>query len=255
MENPIGDFLSKQRSVQTYQIEKTVTNVSSAYSVYKSFFGAVLGVAIGLFFFFVGGVKLIGAGIVLVSILIPVGTIWNRRRMMNAFNNSRTGVSTTTAVNNSVALDETIVDYVAGVMATGMRAGTLTIGGAGLLKAPENAIVLTDKNIWFIYIPVPGGDAAIGEGLGVQQLNWMFSYNDLQNKFKKILNTGGLQALVNTHPTNFSIPLNNLAKVETNMMGNLVFIDKQGKKYPYGVRKSEDKEKLKSLFKNYMQAA
>jgi hypothetical protein len=248
--DPIKDFLKQDRSGQIYQAEKTVANVRSAYGIFRSFIGGVVFFALGLFFFLIAKITLIGLGLMLFGILIPFLSIWNRSREMSALK----GAYTPAPVQAAVPADEVIIDHIAGVSATGMYAATFVLGGGGAMRAPQNCIVLTNKNVWFIYVPMPGGDV-ITEHTNVAEMNAMFSKADVEAGFQKLVSQGGLGALIGTHPTNSSIALSDL-KTSTGTFTGFVFTDKKsGKDVSFASMldmHQEAAEKFKALFAPYM---
>jgi hypothetical protein len=251
--DPIKNFLNQNRSDQIYKVEQLGTNISTGYSLFKAVQGAIGFVIFGLFFIIFVKIYWLGLLSIIVGVALPFLSYANRKREMASLATSQAKAEATQTPTTAVVVpaDETVVDHVAGVMATGMRAATLVIGSAGARSAPENCIILTNKNIWFVYVPLPGANV-ITEHTDMAGADWLLAQKDIESKFQSLFSEGGLSALVNTNVKNFSIPLNELNQVSFSMMGNIVFTNMGGKEFTYGVRQAEDRERLKQLFASYL---
>lgn len=241
-------FFGKNRSEQIFAADKLVQNVSTVYNIFNSIIVGIGFVVLGIMFYRTAGIPIIGILLIVAGIGFPVLALRQRRQVMSALSGNVAAPVTNPIV---VPQDETVVGYVSGVMAVGLKAATLVIGAAGPMAAPENAIVRTNKNVWFVYVPLPGSDVFAGGG-NMAMYNFMLAQKDIESGLNTLL-AQGLSALVNTSKKNFGLPLTLLKSVNFNMMKNVVFTDVNGNKYTYGVP-TEGQERVRELFKDYIAA-
>lgn len=151
--------------------------------------------------------------------------------------------------------EEKVVTTVAGII------GTFAIGaplirsksllGVGEILHPENSIVVTERHVLFIYVPLSGGDKIVSD-VDIGLFDWLLAKKDAESKLNEMLSSMSLEQIYQGHPKNFGISLDNIAKIKfSNWRRNVTFITKDDKKYSYGIRAKEDYTKLKKVFTKY----
>jgi hypothetical protein len=239
--------------------QRAITNVSTAYGIWSGVQALLLCSILGLVVIFLMKLVLIGVGIIAFGVMFFTVSIASRKKAMKMMDASAEHAANPVQTNNAIPADEVMVDYVVGVLAVGMRAASFGTFGGVTASHPENAIILTNKNVRFVYVPIAGGEVLSAPASDVLNVvtgvGSLFVQGDIEEKLKSILSTGGLPALANTDAKNFAIPLENLSEVKFNILGNAVFVDTAGKEYSYGLSKAENKEKIQRFFANYIKQA
>lgn len=149
----------------------------------------------------------------------------------------------------SVSPEESVVFQLPGVMRAGWGIRSTTgMSGVGEVRHPENTLILTNKNVLLLYIPLSGADKVItGTDLGV--VNWLLASKDIANKLSEMLQSQTLDQIFKSDQRNFGISLENLAKVDFGSWTQTIsLLTKSGQKYSYSVRNKEDYEKAKQVF-------
>jgi len=111
---------------------------------------------------FAGGFAYIGVpwyiciGIVVVALLFFVLSIIRYLRISAAVSD-KTGTEETTAETADISLDpgEFLVDTIPAVMRYG-ETRSIEVLGTGRILTPENALIITNKAVWAITVPMPG---------------------------------------------------------------------------------------------------
>ncbi|KKQ43391.1 MAG: hypothetical protein US60_C0003G0035 [Microgenomates group bacterium GW2011_GWC1_37_8] len=74
----------------------------------------------------------------------------------------------------SIGVDEKVIDYIVGIMRTGLELREAAYLGTGKIRHPENALLVTDHQIIFIVVPVKGADKLIAE-TDIAMWQWLLS--------------------------------------------------------------------------------
>jgi hypothetical protein len=106
---------------------------------------------------------------------------------------------------------ENIVGYIAGVMKAGFHIRGYSFLGTGKVYDPENAIVITNKRVLFITVPMPGGDKMIAN-IDVPLLQSLIARKDIENKLKEMLSSMPLKQILESHPKNYFINILDIKK-------------------------------------------
>jgi hypothetical protein len=128
----------------------------------------------------------------------------------------------------------------------------VSFGGTGEINHPENAIIITDKNIIFIYVPIAGGGNILG-GLDVAEQTFYLPMvrEEIRNKANALVAQKTIPQIYESYGKNFVIPFTNFSQVEFgDLRRNIVFITKDNKKHSYQVSGQEEFIKLKQIFQN-----
>lgn len=77
--------------------------------------------------------------------------------------------------------DEKIVGYITGIMrtASGLKIRAIPFPAVGEVRSPENAIIITNKNILFIVVPLPGADKNL-DGFDIPMMEWLTAEKDIR---------------------------------------------------------------------------
>lgn len=147
--------------------------------------------------------------------------------------------------------NEIIKGYYAGIMKAGFGIRSVSTLGAGKIRNPENAIILTDKQVLIVYVPVDGGNKQIMD-VDAGMWQWMLSKKGIEDKLRSILSTVPLSDFVQSSSYNFGIRYEDILKVEFGKLNrNIKFVTKS-ENYSYSVRDKDDFESMKQIFANFV---
>ena len=126
-----------------------------------------------------------------------------------------------------------------------VKAGRPGVYGVGVIADTENTLILTDRRILFIAVPVNGEGLSLG-GADVSGLHSIFNKKGIEKTGSEMLRKMNLQQILRFNPANFEIPLESVSEVKMGWFGTMKIIDANGKKYRYTIRK-HDRDQLKKF--------
>lgn len=147
-------------------------------------------------------------------------------------------------------ITEKIIDYIAGIM-NAKGATSYSFLGKGKVFHPETAMIITNKRLLLIVIPLPGAGEVIGNtNISLWQL--MFAKKDIEAKLKKMISKMTLQQILNSNPKNYSIDISNISKAKISFFTKtLILTTQDNHTYKYSIRDNKDREKIKNLLKQF----
>jgi hypothetical protein len=147
-----------------------------------------------------------------------------------------------------VAPDEAVNGYITGIRRVGKGSGSYAVFGTGEVSAPENAIVLTNRNIWLVTVPLEGAGHIVA-GTDISQYQWMHSGEVIENKLLEMMGAMALGDLIRSCGRHMVLPLGGIADIVLKDSSQMVtFITRDNKKYSYCMRYPKDYQKAKALF-------
>lgn len=189
----------------------------------------------GFFIFFILVMLALGARNIIVTSLINI----NKPRLHEA---SRIGIS--------VDEDEKITGLIAGILKTGfgIRSNASFFRAQVNINNPENAILLTDKHIHFVWVPITGSDQAIGSfDLGI--FDFVAQRKNILDKLNQMITTMTLSQILQSDNRNFSLLLSNIQKAtSSDFQHKITFVTNDNQKYSYSIRDNDDYQRLKQTF-------
>lgn len=156
------------------------------------------------------------------------------------------------AITNSIEIapDEKVADCIAGITRAGWGVHSVEVLGAGENKMPENAMLITNKQVIFIVVPVLGADKIIA-GADISESQWLYSKKKIEENLREIVATVPLEQIIKSHHRNFALPLSEI-KVQfgSGLFKNNISFLCGSKKYNYSLRDMKDIERTKTIFKD-----
>lgn len=148
-------------------------------------------------------------------------------------------------------IKEVLVDCIAGIM-NAKGATSYSFLGKGKVFHPENAMIITNKRIILVLVPLPGAGEVVGStNISLWQL--MLAKKEIEKKLKQMLATMSLQQIIESNPKNYSIDISNIKKAKFAFLTqNLVLTTKDNQTYKYSIKDKKDREKAKNIFKQFM---
>jgi len=147
--------------------------------------------------------------------------------------------------------EEHLVHTIPAVMQYG-KTRSVAVLGSGQVLTPENALLITNKAIWALTVPLPGADKVV-VGTDIGQWQWMYAWQDITDQLYEMLSSLPLEEVLKQGRGKRLLKLSELKEVKTlPFTFALRFIGCNGKKYGYSVRVKEDYQKAKEFFKYKM---
>ena len=179
------------------------------------------------------------------AILLILSLWWSLRRIQK--------VNLEIASEGSVVVteDERLNDKIVGIMRTGLGLRGFEFLGTGKVYTPENTILITNKQIIFIVIPVKGAGKLIS-GTDISMWQWLMSKSKLSETLNSLLKSKSLSEIVKMHQQNFSIPLGHLKVSIGSKYTQKICFSYLTKKVCYSIRDKQDFNRAKNLFNSYL---
>jgi hypothetical protein len=155
--------------------------------------------------------------------------------------------------------DEAIEIAVAGIMRTGSvwEKGfnqrlmyEIPQSGRRLNPTAQNALLASDRRLYFIFVPVISADQWYARG---QAMRFMRDVQTIQAQLEQMLRTMSLEQIYTSHAINFAVNRSDVSRIEVQRTGSvsvqrLVFFDQDGGRLTVAVRNRPDLERLATYF-------
>lgn len=185
----------------------------------------------------------IGLGVLAFLALLMVLSVVHYKRISTPLSDQ--GQSGQSAAATNISGDETLQLQIGGIMSSGGVRSTSFLG-RGEVKDPQNALLVTNQAVYFIYVPVKGGDQMVN-GTDIGMANWTFGQGQIQDKLDNMLNQQPLQEVVNSDARNIRVPRVDIKEVKFSNLQRKITVKTASDKHSYSVRKKDDLENIKKL--------
>lgn len=187
----------------------------------------------------------IGLGVLAFLALLMVLSVVDYQRVSTPFPLPDQGQAGQSAAATGMSGDETLQLQIGGIMSSGGVRSTSFLG-RGEVKDPQNALLVTNQAVYFIYVPVKGGDQVVN-GTDIGAANWTLGQGEIQDKLDNMLNQQPLQEVVNSDARNIRVSRDEIKEVKFSNLQRKITVKTASGKHSYSVRKKDDLEKLKNL--------
>jgi len=203
---------------------------------------------------FAGGFAYIGVpwyiciGVAAVALLFFVLSIIRYLRISAAVSD-KADAGETKAEAFDISLDpgEFLVDTIPAVMRYG-ETRSVEVLGTGKILTPENALIITNKAVWAITVPMPGQHQIIS-GADAGKWQWMAAYEEIADKLNKMTASMTLQSLLEQCRAKRLMRLEEIKRARTLPMTYAISLMSSDKrKFGYSIRTKEDFLKAKKIF-------
>lgn len=150
----------------------------------------------------------------------------------------------------SVALEpgEVLVDTIPAVMQY-FTTRSVAVLGTGKVLTPENALVITNKAIWALTVPLPGVDKVVS-GSDIGSWQWMLAYKDISDKLQEMLMTFPFDEVLKQGRAKRLMGWEELKTAKSRPLSHDIrLIKSDGKTYRYSIRLKEDYLRAREIFK------
>src|SRR3989344_7477901 len=124
---------------------------------------------------------------------------------------------------------EKILDYIAGIMKIGFGIRGFEILGVGKIITSENSMIITDKRIIFVTVPLPGAEITIS-GVDIPMWQWLIAKKDIENKLKEMINSMSVKEIISSNSKNFYIDYGEIEKIKFGKFSRNIEIIKHNRK-------------------------
>ena len=222
--------------------------------LWKAFSLAVLLVVAAIYSFSYEMPAYIGLGLLLIAVLAVLISIVRLKRIASA-RLEPIGLDENALAENvgfqdaEPEADEILIASIPAVMEYG-KVRSVSVLGVGKVKIPENSLIITNKAIWAMTVPLAGADKVVADtDIGMWQ--WMVAYKDVIDGLAKMVAEMPLHELLQKGRARRLMSLDELKEVKDLPVSQAVtFIRTDGEKFGYSIRMKEDYLRARELFKN-----
>lgn len=224
---------------------KTIGIAKSAKGLASSIIWAAIITAASIYLMSIGIPKIIGFAIITVFAGIILIEALQLKRAYSV--DTRPDGSNDGCAQVGIQPDEVLEDYIAGIQRYGWGAGSYAVLGTGKNHTPENALLITNKNIWAVTVPLEGAGKVIS-GTDISMWQCMTMQKEIEGILKGMLAAMTLEELIMTCGKHVLIPRDDIVQVKkSDISFGITFITRSRKKYSYSIRNKEDYEKAKKM--------
>jgi len=144
--------------------------------------------------------------------------------------------------------DEILVENIPAVMQYG-KIRSVAVLETGKVLTPENALIITNKAIWALTVPLAGVDKVVA-GMDIGKWQWMSAYQDIINSFQEMISTLPLPELLKQGWARRLMGWGEIKNAKTLPLAQAISLTRtDGKKFVYAIRLKEDYQRAKEIFK------
>jgi hypothetical protein len=226
-------------------LTQQISVAKSAHSVIKTIVFAAILTVVALFLMYLGVPWFIWTAMLLVAAGVVVLDVLTLKRTAGVDLNT---LSKPISENVGLEPGESLTDTIPAVMQYGKARSTAVLG-VGQVHTPENALLITDRAVWAMTVPLLGADKVVaGRDIGMDQ--FMFAYKDIGAKLQEMVATLPLEEVLKQGRAQRLMRLEEIQNAKTFPFSQNISLKRtDGKKFGYSIRVKEDYLKAKKIFK------
>jgi len=206
---------------------------------------AVLLLSLAVFLLYIGLPWYVGAALIVIAAGIVAFDVIVLRRTAAVDLNAPAEPA---AGNVELEPDEALVDTIPAVMQYG-KTRSVAVLGTGKVLIPENALLITNKAIWALTVPLPGVDKIVA-GADIGKWQWMSAYQDIINALREMVVTLPLREVLKQGRAKRLLGWNEIKDAKTLPFTQAISLTgTDGKRFGYSIRLKEDYQRAKEIFK------
>ena len=206
---------------------------------------AVLLLGLAVFLLYIGLPWYVGAALIVIAAGIVAFDVIVLRRTAAVDLNAPAEPA---AGNVELEPDEALVDTIPAVMQYG-KTRSVAVLGTGKVLIPENALLITNKAIWALTVPLPGVDKVVA-GADIGKWQWMSAYQDIINALREMVVTLPLREVLKQGRAKRLLGWNEIKDAKTLPFTQAISLTgTDGKRFGYSIRLKEDYQRAKEIFK------
>jgi hypothetical protein len=218
---------------------------SGIYRLVKTLGFSALLIALALFFIYIEIPWYVGAVVIFIAVAIVVVDIISLKRMTRVdLNTPNEPVSE----NVELELGEYLVDTIPAVMQYG-KTRSVEILDTGKVLTPENTLIITNRAIWTVTVPLSGGDKVVS-GTDIGKWQWMMAYQDIIKILQEMVTTLPLDEVLKQGRAKRLMRMEEIKRAKSLPFTYAISLTRtDGKKFGYSIRTKEDYMRAKEIFK------
>jgi hypothetical protein len=239
--NPRGDIKADKLAAAVQRVGVA----GGLFRLVKTLGIAVLLLGLAVFLLYIGLPWYIGAGLIVIAAgIVAFDVIVLRKTAAVDLNSSVEPV----AGNVEPEPGEVLVDTIPAVMQYG-KTRSVAVLETGKVVTPENALLITNKAIWALTVPLPGVDKVVA-GTDIGKWQWMSAYQDIIYALREMIATLPLHEVLKQGRAKQLMGWDEIKDVKTLPFTQAISLTRtDGKRFGYSIRLKEDYLKAKEIFK------
>ncbi len=238
----------QNKETRADEIAETVQKLGTAgsfYSLAKTIGFSVFIILFAVFLLYLGVPVYITAGLIFIAGVLIVLDIIRVKRIMGVDLRSLNEPEEEII---DLEADEVMTDTIPAVMQYG-KFRSYEVLGAGKVITPANALLITNKAVWALTVPLAGVDKIVS-GTDIGQWQWTVAYQDIINKLNQMISSLPLEEVFKQCRAKRLICLSEIRYAKTLPFTQAISLRRSdGKKFGYSIRLKEDYFKAKKIFK------
>ena len=239
--NPRGDIKADKLAAAVQRVGVA----GGLFRLVKTLGIAVLLLGLAVFLLYIGLPWYIGAGLIVIAAgIVAFDVIVLRKTAAVDLNSSVEPV----AGNVEPEPGEVLVDTIPAVMQYG-KTRSVAVLETGKVVTPENALLITNKAIWALTVPLPGVDKVVA-GTDIGKWQWMSAYQDIIYALREMIATLPLHEVLKQGRAKQLMGWDEIKDATTLPFTQAISLTRtDGKRFGYSIRLKEDYLKAKEIFK------
>lgn len=145
--------------------------------------------------------------------------------------------------------NEKIIGHIAGLARNSNRG--YSVSGYGKFNKTENALIVTNKRLLFIAVPLLGRGKIVDD-VNISMWQFFLMKDEIEKKLKEILSQHSLNEILQLDDNNYQIKFDDIVDVKiTTILKTFVVQTTDGKNFSYGFRSTKDFQVIKDLLPQY----
>lgn len=224
---------------------KQVGTAKSIHSLFTSIIFSVILILLALLLLFLGIPWYIGVIMLVFAVGIILFEIIALRRT------TKVNLDTLNEpVPEEIALEqgEVVTDTIPAVMQY-LKARSVSVQGIGKVLTPANALIITNKAVWALTVPLKGTDKVVG-GVDIGKNQWMWASKDIGDKLQEMLSTLPLEDVLREGRAQRLMGWEEFRLAKSRRFSrDICLVKSDGRKYRYSIRQQEDYLRAREIFK------
>lgn len=250
---PINEITEKPVNIASNQtVSKVVKNVSLASNIYQllTFVPFAILIILALVYLISKGVPWYVGGLFIFFIIVMLAVQIKNVIAISSADLNKPRPHEASKIGVEVDEDEKITGLIAGILKTGfgIRSNFSFLRAQVNINDPQNAILITNKHIHLVWVPIFGSDQNI-TSLDLGIYDFVAQRKNILDKLNQMIATMTLSQILQSDDRNFSLLLSNIQKVtSSDFQHAITFVINDNQKFSYSIRDNEDYQKLKQIF-------
>ena len=239
--NPRGDIKSDKLAAAVQRVGVA----GGLFRFVKTLGLAVLLLGLAVFLLYIGFPWYIGATLIVIAAgIVAFDVIVLKRTAAVDLNASNEPVDQ----NIELEAGEVLLDTIPAVMQYG-KTRSVAVLETGKVLTPENALLITNKAIWALTVPLPGVDKVVA-GADIGKWQWMSAYQDIINGLREMIASLPLHEVLKQGRAKRLMGWDEIKDATTLPFTQAIsLVRTDGKTFGYSIRLKEDYLKAKEIFK------